>query len=350
MPVAGATSAPVSSVPAVAEPGMARTSSRTKVVVVAASIAALLIGILIFLRVHSERSRTLGVQIGFISSLAFGPDGSLLAISGSDGRVELWDTARGQWLRTFTSYHNSDWVAFSPDGHTLATWGSSSGHLVVLWDAPSGNQTRVLGDDATSLGEAAFSPDGRLLATDAYSLGIDDGELRLWDAASGSELRRFPGYTLPVFGPDNKVLAAWNKSHSISLLDVGTGNEVRRFDGHKGFLPPDVIFSPDGRLLASTNDNAMVTVWDLASGKEVHRIDDSATVRSIAFSPDSRLLASGSEDRTIKLWDVASENKVRTLSGHSDSVNCVEFSPDGRTLASGGADGKVILWPLPQSR
>ena len=73
-------------------------------------------------------------------------------------------------------------------------------------------------------------------------------------------------------------------------------------------------------------------------------------MRGIAFSPDSRLLASGSEDHTIKLWDVASGNKVRTLSGHSDSVNCVAFSPDGRWLASGGADANVLLWPLPQSR
>ncbi|MGA9593274.1 MAG: hypothetical protein WBS18_09265, partial [Candidatus Acidiferrales bacterium] len=67
----------------------------------------------------------------------------------------------------------------------------------------------------------------------------------------------------------------------------------------------------------------------------------------IAFSPDSRLLASGSEDRTIKLWNAASGKKVRTLSGHSDAVNCVAFSPDGRWLASGGADDNVLLWPLP---
>lgn len=344
------TLARVSSAPTGAEPGGIRSRNRAAVIAVAASLVLLSIGGLIFMRVRSGRPRTLDIQVGFISSIAFSPDGGQLVVTGSDGSgAQLWDTARLQWLRTFNSYSNTDWVAFSPDGHTVATWGQSSGHVVVLWDAQSGNQIRVLGQDGVSLGEAAFSPDSRLLVTDAYSQGSDGG-LRLWDAGSGSELRRFPGYLEPVFSPDGKLLAAWNKSGSISLLDVGSGNEVRTFNGHKGFLIPEVIFSPDGRLLASTNENSMVTVWDLATGNEVRRIHDSAMVRGIAFSRDSRLLASGSEDNTIKLWDVASGNKVRTLAGHSRPVNCVVFSPDGRVLASGGADGKVMLWPLPQSR
>jgi WD40 repeat protein len=324
-------------------------AGKRMIVAVAASIAVILIGTLVFLRANSQRPRTLKIQIGFISSIAFSPDGRMLAISGSDGRVQLWDTAHGKWLRSLYSYRNSDWVVFSADGHTLVSWGADSGHQVVLWDALSGDQLRVFGDDANPAGEAAFSPDGRVLATDASSQGSDAGGIQLWDVASGSEVRRLPGYVGPVFSPDGKLLAARNKNRSISLLDVESGNEVRTFSAHQGLFSPNAIFSPDGRLLASTN-NSMVTVWDVASGQEVRNIYDSALVRGIAFSPDSRLLASGSEDHTIKLWDVASGNKVRTLSGHFDSVNCVAFSPDGRLLASGAADGNVILWPLPQSR
>ena len=346
------TSATVSPAFVATEPRRPRTFNRTRIISIAASVAALLIVALVFMLVRSGRPRSLAVQVGFINSISLSPDGRTLALTGSDGKgAQLWDTARDQWLSTLNSYNNTDWVAFSPDGQLVATWGNSqAAHVVILWDAVSGTQTRVLGDDAAPVGEAAFSPDGRLLVTEAFGVNGGDGALQLWEPTSGTALRRFPGYMEAVFSPDSKLIAAWNKNNSISLLDASSGNELRTFPGHKGFLIPNVIFSPDGRLLASTNENAIVTVWDVASGNEVRKINDAATVRGIAFSHDSKLLASASEDHTIKLWDMSSGNKVRTLSGHSDAVNCIEFSPDGRFLASGGADGKVLLWPIPQSQ
>lgn len=150
-PLALPTPSPVSPTPAIASPPIARPHSRTRIVAITTSVVALLIGILIFMLVRSGRPRALDMQIGFIDSIAFSPDGRQLAVTGSDGTgAQLWDTASGQWLRTFNSYGNTDWVSFSPDGHTVATWGGSSGHIVILWDAPSGNQIRVLKDDAVS--------------------------------------------------------------------------------------------------------------------------------------------------------------------------------------------------------
>lgn len=348
-PIAVATLPPVLLESHTAKPRVVRATKRTTAAV-AASVAVLLIGAFIFMRARSNRPRILTGHSGFIGSIAFSPDGRMLASGSSDGTVKLWDTAQGQWLRTLSSYQNTYWVTFSPNGHTLASSGGSSGHGLVLWDAASGNQVRVVAGDADFVGPPAFSPDGRLLVATANTRGTDDDGLRVWDAVSGDELRRFPGYAGPVFSPDGKTLAAWNKSQSITLLDVESGNEVRKIAKHLGFLPGVVAFSPDGHLLASTNDDAMITVWDVASWQEVRNISDSARVRGIAFSPDSRLLASGSEDHTIKLWDLGSGNKLRTFSGHSDSVNCVAFSADGRWLASGGADASVRLWPLPESR
>jgi WD40 repeat protein len=74
------------------------------------------------------------------------------------------------------------------------------------------------------------------------------------------------------------------------------------------------------------------------------------SVESAVFSPDGRTLASGSADKTIKLWDAASGQLLRTLTGHTDSVGSVAFSPDGRTLASGSADKTIKLWGIGAER
>jgi parallel beta-helix repeat protein len=158
------------------------------------------------------------------------------------------------------------------------------------------------------------------------------------------------GHTDPVrsvaFSPDGRLLASGSYDNTIKLWEVASGREVRTLTGHTGDVT-SVAFSPDGRLLASGSVDDTIKLWDVATGREVRTLSGhTSDVNSVAFSPDGRLLASGSDDKTIKLWDVATGSLVRTLSGHTSDVNSVAFSPDGRLLASGSDDNTIRLWDI----
>jgi WD40 repeat protein len=117
--------------------------------------------------------------------------------------------------------------------------------------------------------------------------------------------------------------------------DIGTRDYVR-----------SVAISPDGRLVASGFLYEGIKVWEVDSGVPLRSLrGHTASVNSIAFSPDSQWLVSGSRDRTIKLWDVYAGHEIRTLESEDcGEVRAVTFSPDGLWLASGSTDSIVRLW------
>jgi WD40 repeat protein len=296
---------------------------------------------------------TLSGHTGSVYSVAFSPDGRLLASGSSDETIKLWDVATGREVRTLSGHtDNVRSVAFSPDGRLLASGScgqrDSSGDCIQdeikLWDVATGREVRTLSGHTDNVRSVAFSPDGRLLASGSWP------EIKLWDVATGREVRTLSGHTYGVssvaFSPDGRLLASGSLDETIKLWDVASGSLVRTLSGHTDNVR-SVAFSPDGRLLASGSTDATIKLWDVATGREVRTLSGHTDeVNSVAFSPDGRLLASGSDDETIKLWDVATGREVRTLSGHTSYVLSVAFSPDGRLLASGSTDATIKLWDI----
>jgi WD40 repeat protein len=271
--------------------------------------------------------------------VAFSPDGHLLASCGADETVRVWEVAAGTQMRTLTS-HGAEVsrVAFSPDGRLLA---SVEGNLTVrLSEVATGAQVRTL--TSAVVNDAAFSPDGTLLAS------TNKEAVQLWKVAAGTEVRTLRGHTSYVvhvaFSPDGTLLASTDARETVRVWEVATGERIHTVTGHReGF--GGVAFSPDGRLLAFAGADKTVRVWDVATWAEIHTLTGhTKAVNGVAFSPDGRLLASAADDKTVRVWEVTTGKKMQKLTGHTDLVMDVAFSPDGTLLASVSMDKTIRLW------
>lgn len=190
----------------------------------------------------------------------------------------------------------------------------------------------------------AFAPDGKTLLAGAW-----DGSLRLWDVASGKEIRQYAGHKGWVrsvaFSPDGKTFASGGKDKIIRIWETATGKELRRLEGHQNWIQ-HLAFSPDGKTLASRSMGRTIRLWNAVSAREVRQIhlqeDTPSDHDSFAFSPDSKLLAYPGDKRSIALFDLPSGKEARRILGQPYGYSNLAFSPDGTVLA--GMGGPPQFW------
>jgi len=276
-------------------------------------------------------------------SMAFSPHSGLLATSGWDGQVQLWNVASGQKVRSFQGHSSMvKSVAFSPDGHQLASASADRTVKVYTVDAEASSLTR----EARSLDGGIsnsfcvrFSPDGDRVLASSSGAG---GKIGMWDAATHTLLHTFEGSSLHfAVSPDGRLLGCGDSLNRVQVFDLHSGTVAHLLSGHTAPINA-VAFHKNGRLLASASKDGTIRLWDLVTGRAVRTLKGHQDeVRVVAFSPDGRLVASAGSDLAVKLWDVPTGREVRST-GYN--VWSLSFAPDGRQVALGLIDGTIMLW------
>ena len=339
-----------------------------------------------------------------IWSLAFSPDGKMLASGSLDETVQLWNTERRSKRGTLKGHKS--WVtavAFSPDGKIVAS--GDVNKVIKLWNVNTRRERATLTGHTNGISAVTFSPDSKTLASGSY-----DGTIRFWNAKTGQEMSTFAtGYVKSVkavvFSENGTTLASAAFNGTVEIWSLTTGLELTTFTAGQSNIASAVALSPDATHFASQGSKGRIAfdpfsfgsrgggraghnsiqLWDLNTGAEIlgpWRVD---RTNALAFSPDNKILACGglkeirawdiktgvemfhfnterhpfgrklmfssngtlfavnARHRGTRIWDITTQREITPL--NINDVRTSTLSPDGALLATANREG-IYLWQL----
>jgi WD40 repeat protein len=310
-------------------------------------------------------------------ALALSATGSLLAVSRGhehgDPAVELWDVKARALRTTLPCPAPVRSLAFSPDGTLLATFDNLGNIAVVEWASNHTLTTLLVGLPRHGLaGVVAFSPDGSRLA-----IGKDYGRISLLNWRMGTTVTMTnltqitDGVTALAFSPTGEMLAAGfaYSSGTIRIWDAHSGTPRGQLTNHTDWIY-ELAFTPDGQRLVSASADRTIRVWNVADQAHLHCLRGSQDrVTALTLLPDGQTLVSGSNDGAISYWNVNTNRRAAgytnlTISFGADALSGLEaqglargavnpigvrrwgfaFTPDGRSFITPDRFGCPGVW------
>jgi WD40 repeat protein len=317
-------------------------------------------------------------DLDLIQSLAFSPDGSMLA-SGGYRSIKLWQRPRDPRVATLdtAAADNTQVVAASADGKWLAT--AAADNSIKLWDLATGQVARALAGHTGPVTALRFSADGTKLVS-----GSADKSVRVWQVADGAVAGRLDtpqpvqavaiagngqlitgggdnvlrawtmpagpakavaGLTQPVtavaMSPDRKLLVLACADGPIHLVDTATWQVAKSLAGHAGAVN-SLRFQTGGARLVSGGADKTLRVWDVATAQPVIKVDVPAAVEAVAIHPNGMQAATGAADGSIAVWKLAEPPALeRPIMGHTGRISSLVYSNDGSLIFSASADGSL---------
>ncbi len=297
-----------------------------------------------------------------IESIAFSPDGTLLA-AGRKAGVSLWDVATGKRRGVFPVSQKQPFrffgvraVAFSPDGTLLA---GGDYFTIHVWTVKDGHELRTIKEPSKDISTLRFSPDGITLVS-----VNSEGTVRAWNARTGAAISVFEE-RLPIehdrkdsdllVAPDGKSVYFTAKTDKkLVKIDLATGKVVRRWDTHPDRTQGLLAFRPDGKALVSAGargDGRLEAVGPgFGRGCRLARAQPNH-LRAWAVSPAGKTLVVPHGGDALELYDTATGRRCGQSTGSPDGMlTYLTFGPTGKMLAGIASSGKAILiWDIEPS-
>ena len=276
------------------------------------------------------------------SALSFSPDGKVLLTASGKG-VTGWRVSSGKKIKTLASSDSNFPIgAWSPDGTTVLTGGTTGFHT---WDWESEEQKEVEINNVSSLKGAAFLPHDRILLRTVEGIQtqkMDDSDHVSYRGNVTAFCNELFATTDP-FG-EGKIVVTLRETDKLTIKNSLTWQDQ---PGNGRCIA--LALSDGGKWLAAATSQKRVWIFDTSKKSPETRFSiNESNPSSLAISPDGKYVVTGGKGRKIEMWSVASGSPIYTADANGE-VNAVAISPDGKHAAAVANDETVYLWPLPDS-